>query len=615
MRLIIACQQADMDAIRHLLSEKTEIKNTPNQIEPDTSLSLIYYVYQLNTIPKEQRYQIIELLINNGAETAPTTPEDQEMVQKIKTEADPLLLRILNKEKIPENFKGWEPEEHKQLGDEAFGAFIIELKNSVDLGILAEQPAQMLQNFIAKYTKQGKELLISGNDEKSQLKKISAGSIICLAGDFYGATSEQEVISFGKTPDEKNQRFLNCYSQLVNADSKEVYSLLKQIDRMLPEINGVRQSGIIPNSIYKKWIRWTNELAFFTLTKQYPHSLYIYSISRYLELSLYNFDHFGEDAKEAYKAGHRIACETARTAKDVADIERAVVQELFAGHFLTDLFSTGHVRTPRRAVYDHYNGVSSTPLISAALASWKMHDEDCYSGLLVTNAKTKKPWKAYGDHCYFKEDNKPNSALVKRAVVVGLHNVFKAYLHSQTFSISYPALDFVPQATKENVQPLLREIEYGLILRPKIEDAKNIVDLVATAYTRFYLISNDGFYYLDKSEQPVKIEIIRCELINQLKIELKIPVTLSQNEQIRLTTQQLAIIRKFTQHKISFIDKRKDSSDDKPEPREPLSMGVSLNPLAWNWSPLLFLYKGLQGKHNQPSQVEETTTPSLMSRL
>lgn len=86
-------------------------------------------------------------------------------------------------------------------------------------------------------------------------------------------------------------------------------------------------------------------------------------------------------------------------------LNEAYFYEAFASHYLTDLFSSGHMRPPRRKF--HTTDVNMTALggaksnLLSETPIWDyhcryMHDDDSASGLLVRNAKGDQ-WIQYGD--------------------------------------------------------------------------------------------------------------------------------------------------------------------------------------------------------------------------
>lgn len=78
----------------------------------------------------------------------------------------------------------------------------------------------------------------------------------------------------------------------------------------------------------------------------------------YGAIAFVNFDHFGSDAVTSYTAGHFYALQLARDAKQQGNDEArskglnaAYFADAAACHYLTDLFSSGHHRAPRRAFH------------------------------------------------------------------------------------------------------------------------------------------------------------------------------------------------------------------------------------------------------------------------
>jgi hypothetical protein len=77
-----------------------------------------------------------------------------------------------------------------------------------------------------------------------------------------------------------------------------------------------------------------------------------------LEILAKNLDHFGDEAKGAYKQEHASALAKAFEAgagNDTAAYGEAVATEAFCQHYLSDLFAGGHIRTPRREIKEWYD--------------------------------------------------------------------------------------------------------------------------------------------------------------------------------------------------------------------------------------------------------------------
>jgi hypothetical protein len=154
-----------------------------------------------------------------------------------------------------------------------------------------------------------------------------------------------------------------------------------------------------------------------------------YPFGRYLKLAAKNWDHFGTHAVTAYKIGHGAAIQQAMTARSFTDpsnkltqLMQAYAMNAFADHFLSDLFSSGHVRTPRKELYE-----TVTPSAAGSYASRFMHDEDSCWGLKVTNAAGQS-WTAYGDKRFFDSVNADNASMVEQAVQVSANEVWNAFV-------------------------------------------------------------------------------------------------------------------------------------------------------------------------------------------
>jgi hypothetical protein len=156
------------------------------------------------------------------------------------------------------------------------------------------------------------------------------------------------------------------------------------------------------------------------------------------------------DAITCYMAGHTFAQRTARDAKHLGKPEqllRAYAINAFADHFLTDLFAAGHMRNPRRAVYE-----SAENSITKALANLcvkRMHDEDNKFGLWVEN-ELKDKWVAYGDARYRDAENTANRRVMKRALQQSMDEVWAAFDSGQVREGSNSqVLRYLPKLIKE----------------------------------------------------------------------------------------------------------------------------------------------------------------------
>jgi outer membrane protein OmpA-like peptidoglycan-associated protein len=98
--------------------------------------------------------------------------------------------------------------------------------------------------------------------------------------------------------------------------------------------------------------------------------------AKFIELALVNASHFpdGGEAIGAWARNHAIAIESAVTAglaADAAGMSAAYLNEAFGEHFLTDCFSGGHIRTPRRQIIDWYVGTFGPRVAGPLVANLK----------------------------------------------------------------------------------------------------------------------------------------------------------------------------------------------------------------------------------------------------
>ncbi len=256
---------------------------------------------------------------------------------------------------------------------------------------------------------------------------LTYGQIVALGGAFYGGPDEP--IADGATPAARQQRFTNCYNTLATGSVSECKEILAIMQREITAVNTALNQGQPASTVYdqlgndlnKAWNKATGGGSF--LSDLIP-------MGRYLKLSTMNWDHFGEWAVLAYQAGHAVALGQALQAHNTSDptqakalLTKAYAMNAFADHFLSDLFSAGHIREPRRQIY-----MTANVGVTANLCAKGMHDEDCKYGLRVSNAMG-DTWRAYGDKRYFDTVNLQNKALVDAAVQASATEVFNAFIN------------------------------------------------------------------------------------------------------------------------------------------------------------------------------------------
>jgi hypothetical protein len=267
---------------------------------------------------------------------------------------------------------------------------------------------------------------------------LTYGQIVSLGGDFYGIPSAP--ISDGATADERKTRFTNAYNTLAVAPAAatEAPKILAVMREEIAAVNQALAAGLPASAAYKK-LGDTLSAKWNVITGGGSFISDWYPMGRYLQLSAKNWDHFGKWAALAYEAGHAVAIKQALDASRAPPAQRrklldwAYAMNAFADHFLTDLFSAGHIRTPRKQLHD-----AVSPSEAGALLSRYMHDEDCLWGLAVTNQNGNR-WRTYGDKRYFDTVDVSNKAQVDIAVQESVNEVYLAFSRGEA-PVGYAAL-------------------------------------------------------------------------------------------------------------------------------------------------------------------------------
>ncbi|MHA3734798.1 phospholipase [Pseudomonas sp. Eth.TT006] len=304
---------------------------------------------------------------------------------------------------------------------------------------------------------------------------LTYGQILALGGDFYGVVDRP--INEGATPADRLNRFNAAFDSLAvlpasRAEAPQILAVMqKEIDAVKQAIKEGKPAheayDALGDKLSEEWNKLTGGGSFISA---------LFPLGRYLKLAANNADHFGEWARLAYIAGHTAALQTAVAARanhDEQQLERAYAMNAFADHFLTDLFSSGHLRVPRKEL-----AAVVTPSDLGSLVSRFMHDEDSKFGLKVRNARGDQ-WRAYGDKRYFEASDTDNRTQVNLAVQASADEIFAAYLSGNVPAPStFAALQRLPDPTAVlnlagNFSPLFR-VEGGKVLRRK--DVNNLND-------------------------------------------------------------------------------------------------------------------------------------------
>jgi len=393
----------------------------------------------------------------------------------VNPQAFPDIIEIKTRGKQPEEQKmSFESDEHRDIGNFAFNRFMNDLtEQDPDLHKLIGSMLVTDENAASIYNPYYSDRPDSDHPEiikivlqRFQINenlKLSPGHVVALAGDFFAAL---DPIAFGKTNDEKTERFEAAFKTLCESTESTT-----TIERIVAHIED-ESEGSSPHAHWgMRFVKEIKQRAKNAL--DFNNIRYIFEMmpeknasglkkllgkaafwhSPYYRLALMNFDHFGEEAKVAYLTGHLAAIKMAQEAGDQIrrgehkkgkeSIKGALLRELYACHYLTDLFAAGHIRTPRKQLLNHLmqggsgeiDGIpdlaktTDLDLLIAGFFARKMHDEDGDKGLFVKfkDQKDAKAWKAFGDGNFYNKENQKSAKHVCKVVQMALWDLVFAY--------------------------------------------------------------------------------------------------------------------------------------------------------------------------------------------
>jgi len=282
---------------------------------------------------------------------------------------------------------------------------------------------------------------------------------IALAGDFYGIPSAP--ISDGGDFTAQQARFRNVFSSTFdNGDPAQITNILNIMDTQntavtnaLPLFTGSADAHSQAYTMVNQ--NHAYDMQYNQATGGSGGSDWLLHPGTYLQLAGTNWDHFGNHAVAAYQAGHSVAMEQAVIASQSPDgsserrtaMLRAYAMEAFCAHFLSDLFSAGHLRTPRKAL--HHN-IDPFP----DLLSQMMHDEDSYNGLMgsstYASSQSVTAWPLFGDKRMLDADNATNLAFAQAALQVSANEIYHALMNPTATidPLAFAALSLIPMLNK-----------------------------------------------------------------------------------------------------------------------------------------------------------------------
>jgi len=232
---------------------------------------------------------------------------------------------------------------------------------------------------------------------------VTYGDILGLCGDFYGSSAKP--ISSGTTQKEREERFEKMYACL-DADSKDP----KRVFRWATSDFKSAANTILQPGCQTYLVQGLNDPDHFAAMEGYTFE-----------------EQGGLGNWEAYSRGHAIACRMAEAGKAASDegaLQKALMRNACASHFLSDMFAAGHMRTPRRFV----------PLLGEQMMHW----EDSEVGLNVRNQRGDS-WRAYGDSCLVDEKHDEGRKIQLEALTASAEAVLQAYLSEDASYCTYDA--------------------------------------------------------------------------------------------------------------------------------------------------------------------------------
>ncbi|MGQ3890003.1 phospholipase [Legionella sp. CNM-1927-20] len=301
--------------------------------------------------------------------------------------------------------------------------------------------------------------------------KVTYGEIVMLAGDLFG-NAKYPISSCSLTTPQ--DCFEAQFNTLALAPKAKVFDEIKQLrqffEKLSLELQQARSQGQDDWDFYKKKANDITK-ALNRLTGGGSFISDYIPFGQYILLAQVNFDHFVPDSLKAYQVGHQMALKTALKAHQLflqnklqeADnvLQLAYAQNAFANHYLTDSLSSGHMRTPRRAVAKIH-----LPAVLNLLIANLMHDEDSQQGLWVFNSNGMN-WLAYGDGNLYKKDNVFHYELTIKIMQLSADDIYEVFKTGVLPDI-FPEMELLPLYDRigelNNTSPLFK-VENGKLLK------------------------------------------------------------------------------------------------------------------------------------------------------
>ena len=273
---------------------------------------------------------------------------------------------------------------------------------------------------------------------------LTYGQIVYLAGDFFNSA---DPISDGATLIERQERAFYGFDMLCSP------SMQSQINEINEIVTTRRRSDVRARRVPRRGSEYLFRVEFSRSRERRVHQNNKGPISR---ASLHELGSLRSSHNRWVSGGGRLARNQARSegsrpperpSATAFCRKRTRWRGSDADHFLTDLFSAGHLRTPRKHLHNLWISTFGDKL------SQYMHDEDCRVGLSVVNRQGTR-WRAYGDNRYLDNVTIENKIMVGVAIQASIDEVYTAFLSGVVppeEEASYQALTHVPTLRPDNV--------------------------------------------------------------------------------------------------------------------------------------------------------------------
>lgn len=396
----------------------------------------------------------------------------------------------------------FEGQEHKRLVDEAFILFkeVVHTPSGLTLEALLKANNQgpapgnriepnpdtsVERSFWTPFLSQARG---KGKSEKSRQWYTSLGQITALAGDYYGPESFQELLDHDGV---KHRNFLKVFTQFAEPDP---FWTVRQWDFLNRIANEGTEINIAPSKYGNRKAPALQAVYDAIASKDTLVGTGGATLKHLADVAMYNTDHFEPSAGNVAEDLHILATRLIRrwsvgleadlepqvwniaskitgdditTGPNMNALNMALAVEAFSLHYTTDIFSAGHLRTPRDALSGAKSGCGA---ITAGFTVKVMHDEDSFHGVWVKDILGNS-WHCKGDATLLATDDTQNLKRAHEAVKASLYSLLKAggfnvdHIKFQWYiPRGAPALTTVQEAPPEVKSRIVKNCDQSLLL-------------------------------------------------------------------------------------------------------------------------------------------------------